>query len=76
HGTQEFLPGKDRGLAVTDDAFLALGDLPVIYPYIQDNIGEATQAKRRGRAVTVSHQTPPFAPAGLNDELKILHDLI
>jgi len=76
HGTQEFLPGKDRGLAVTDHAFLALGDLPVIYPYIQDNIGEATQAKRRGRAVTVSHQTPPFAPAGLNDELKTLHDLI
>ncbi|WP_312734214.1 cobaltochelatase subunit CobN [Brevundimonas sp.] len=76
HGTQEFLPGKDRGLSVTDDAFLALGDLPVIYPYIQDNVGEATQAKRRGRAVTVSHQTPPFSPAGLNDELKTLHDLI
>ncbi|MDQ1153976.1 cobaltochelatase subunit CobN [Brevundimonas sp. SORGH_AS_0993] len=76
HGTQEFLPGKDRGLSVADDAFLVLGDLPVIYPYIQDNVGEATQAKRRGRAVTVSHQTPPFAPAGLNDELKTLHDLI
>ena len=30
HGTQEFLPGKDRGLAVTDHAFLALGDLPVL----------------------------------------------
>ncbi len=76
HGTQEFLPGKDRGLSVNDDAFLVLGDLPVIYPYIQDNVGEATQAKRRGRAVTVSHQTPPFAPAGLNDELKDLHALI
>lgn len=76
HGTQEFLPGKDRGLSVHDDALLALGDLPVVYPYIQDNVGEATQAKRRGRAVTVSHQTPPFAPAGLNDELKALHDLI
>jgi cobaltochelatase CobN len=76
HGTQEFLPGKDRGLSVRDDAFLVLGDLPVVYPYIQDNVGEATQAKRRGRAVTVSHQTPPFAPAGLNDELKVLHDLI
>lgn len=76
HGTQEFLPGKDRGLSAHDDAFLVLGDLPVIYPYIQDNVGEATQAKRRGRAVTVSHQTPPFAPAGLNDELKDLHALI
>lgn len=76
HGTQEFLPGKDRGLSAHDDAFAVLGDLPVVYPYIQDNIGEAMQAKRRGRAVTISHQTPPFSPAGLNDELKTLHDLI
>lgn len=76
HGTQEWLPGKDRGLAVADYPFLALGDLPVFYPYIQDNIGEAIQARRRGRAVVVSHQTPPFAPAGLYDELRDLHDLI
>jgi len=76
HGTLEFLPGKDRGLAVGDDPFLALGDLPVIYPYIQDNIGEAIQAKRRGRAVTVSHQTPPFAPAGLQDELRDIHQVV
>lgn len=76
HGTQEWLPGKDRGLAVDDYPFLVLGDLPVFYPYIQDNIGEAMQAKRRGRAVVVSHQTPPFAPAGLYDELRDLHDLI
>ena len=76
HGTQEWLPGKDRGLAVEDYPFLALGDLPVFYPYIQDNIGEAMQARRRGRAVVVSHQTPPFAPAGLYDELRELHDLI
>lgn len=73
HGTQEWMPGKDRGLAVTDYPFLAVGDLPVLYPYIQDNIAEAVQAKRRGRAVIVSHQTPPFAPAGLYDELRDLH---
>src|SRR5690554_1213662 len=76
HGTQEWLPGKDRGLAVDDYPFLALGDLPVFYPYIQDNIGEAMQARRRGRAVVVSHQTPPFAPAGLYAELRELHGLI
>ncbi|WP_271145954.1 cobaltochelatase subunit CobN [Brevundimonas sp. NIBR10] len=76
HGTQEFLPGKDRGPSIDDDALMVLGDLPVVYPYIQDNVGEATQAKRRGRAVVVSHQTPPFSPAGLNDELKDLHALI
>ncbi|MDQ8730219.1 cobaltochelatase subunit CobN [Bradyrhizobium sp. LHD-71] len=73
HGTQEWTPGKDRGLAVNDYPYVAVGDLPVFYPYIQDNIAEAIQAKRRGRAVTVSHQTPPFAPAGLYDELRDLH---
>ncbi len=74
HGTQEWLPGKERGLAVDDYPMLAVGDLPVAYPYIVDNIGEATQAKRRGRAVVVSHQTPPFAPAGLHRALSALHD--
>lgn len=73
HGTQEWTPGKDHGLSVDDYPYLAVGDLPVFYPYIQDNIAEAIQAKRRGRAVTVSHQTPPFAPAGLYDELRDLH---
>jgi cobaltochelatase CobN len=76
HGTQEWLPGKDRGLSAADFPFLAVADLPVFYPYIQDNVGEAMQARRRGRAVTISHQTPPFAPAGLYDELRDLHALI
>jgi cobaltochelatase CobN len=76
HGTQEWLPGKDRGLSVADFPFLALGDLPVFYPYIQDNVGEALQARRRGRATTISHQTPPFAPAGLYEELRDLHALL
>lgn len=76
HGTQEWLPGKDRGLAATDFPFLAVGDVPVFYPYLQDNVGEAMQARRRGRAVIISHQTPPFAPAGLYDTLSDLHQLI
>ncbi|GFE91719.1 cobaltochelatase subunit CobN [Steroidobacter agaridevorans] len=76
HGTQEWLPGKDRGLSVDDYPMLAVGDLPVFYPYIQDNIGEALQAKRRGRAVIVSHQTPPFAPSGLYKELAEVHALL
>ena len=76
HGTQEWLPGKDRGLAADDDPYLAVGDVPVFYPYIQDNVGEALQARRRGRAVIVSHQTPPFAPSGLYDELRDIHHLI
>jgi cobaltochelatase CobN len=76
HGTQEWLPGKDRGLSVADYPFLALGDLPVLYPYIQDNVGEAMQARRRGRATIISHQTPAFAPSGLYDELRDLHALL
>ncbi len=76
HGTQEWMPGKERGLAATDDALLPIGDVPVIYPYIVDDVGEAVQAKRRGRALTVSHQTAPFAPAGLHNELNGLHALV
>ncbi|CAG0957022.1 cobaltochelatase CobN [Methylophilaceae bacterium] len=74
HGNQEWLPGKERGLSVHDYPMLAIGDVPVVYPYIVDNIGEATQAKRRGRAVIISHQTPPFAPAGLHASLTHIHD--
>lgn len=76
HGTQEWTPGKERGLAVEDQAFSAIGDIPVVYPYIVDDVGEAIQAKRRGRALTVSHQTPSFRPAGLHTELNEMHDLL
>ncbi|EQB17123.1 cobaltochelatase subunit CobN [Novosphingobium lindaniclasticum] len=76
HGTQEWTPGKDRGLWATDYPMLLLGDVPVFYPYIQDNVAEAIQARRRGRAVTISHQTPAFAPSGLYDELRDIHALI
>lgn len=74
HGSQEWLPGKERGLSVSDFPMLAVGDVPVLYPYIVDNIGEATQAKRRGRATIISHLTPPFAPAGLHAALTSIHD--
>ncbi len=76
HGSQEWLPGKERGLAMTDYPMLAVGDVPVIYPYIVDNIGEAMQTKRRGRATTVTHQTPAFAPAGLHEATVKIHDLL
>ncbi|MBQ1497201.1 MAG: cobaltochelatase subunit CobN [Sphingomonas sp.] len=76
HGTQEWTPGKDRGLWAGDYPFLLIGDLPVFYPYIQDNVAEAIQARRRGRAVTISHQTPAFGPSGLYEELRDIHALI
>lgn len=76
HGSQEWTPGKERGLSVDDQPFVVLGDIPVVYPYIVDDVGEAIQAKRRGRATIVSHQTPSFRPAGLHTELNAMHDLL
>ena len=74
HGNQEWLPGKERGLSVFDYGMLAVGDVPVVYPYIVDNIGESLQAKRRGRATIITHQTPPFTPAGLHQSLVKIHE--
>ncbi len=76
HGTQEWADGKSRGLDVNDDALLPLGDVPVIYPYIVDNLGEALTAKRRGRATLVSHRTPVLGTAGFSPEMAHLHELM
>jgi cobaltochelatase CobN len=80
HGTQEWAPGKARGLDVEDDALLPLAaasdHVPVIYPYIVDNLGEALTAKRRGRATLVSHRTPVFAPAGFEARMARMHELM
>ena len=76
HGTQEWAPGKLRALDIHDEALLPLGDVPVIYPYIVDNLGEGLTAKRRGRALMVSHRTPSFAPAGFNARMAHMHELM
>jgi len=76
HGTQEWTPGKERGLWAWDDPNLLVGNVPVVYPYIVDNIGEALHVKRRGRGVIVSHQTPAFSPAGLSDDFVKISDAI
>ncbi|MCX7989601.1 MAG: cobaltochelatase subunit CobN, partial [Aquificaceae bacterium] len=76
HGTQEWTPGKERALDLWDYPYMTLGDKPVVYPYIVDNIGEALNAKRRGRALIISHQTPAFAPSGTYGELEELHQLL
>jgi cobaltochelatase CobN len=76
HGSVEWLTGKERGLSVYDAPSLALGNLPVFYPYIIDNVGEAMQAKRRGRATMISHLTPGFAKAGLYTEVADLNEKI
>ncbi|MDB5394716.1 MAG: Cobaltochelatase subunit CobN [Rhodospirillales bacterium] len=64
HGTLEWLPGK--AVALSDDCSprAVLGPLPLIYPFIVNNPGEAAQAKRRAAAVTIGHLTPPLIAAG------------
>ncbi|GIW13191.1 MAG: putative cobalamin biosynthesis protein CobN [Tepidiforma sp.] len=69
HGNLEWLPGKAVGLSGRCYPDIALGSLPLIYPYIVNNPGEGTQAKRRGAAAIVDHLTPPMAAAGSYGEL-------
>lgn len=76
HGSHEYLPGKERGLSLYDAGNMAAGDIPIIYPFIMDDVGEALQTKRRGRATVISHLTPPLAKSGLYEELVDLHELM
>ena len=60
HGSSEWLPGKQLGLDSADAAAFVRGDIPEIYPYISDGIGEGIVAKRRASAVIIDHLTPMF----------------
>ncbi|MFD1770457.1 cobaltochelatase subunit CobN [Sphingobacterium suaedae] len=72
HGTLEWLSGREAGLDADDAPDALLGAMINIYPYIMDNVGEGTQAKRRGGAIIIDHLTPPFQEAGLRPELREL----
>src|SRR5215831_15045828 len=76
HGTLEWLPGK--AVALTRSCFpeLMVDCLPVIYPFIVSNPGEAAQAKRRIAAVTIGHLPPPLIDAGLAGDARELERLI
>lgn len=64
HGSLEWLPGKAAALSVTCWPRVLLGGLPVVYPFIVNNPGEAAAAKRRLGAVVLGHLTPPLAETG------------
>ncbi len=66
HGTLEWLPGKAVALSPACFPAALAGGLPVIYPFIVSNPGEAAAAKRRLGAVVIGHLTPPLRPAGLH----------
>ncbi|MBU3056143.1 cobaltochelatase subunit CobN [Pseudomonas indica] len=76
HSTYEFLPRRRAGLSDEDYSMQVVGDLPSIYPYIVDGVGEGIQAKRRGLAVMIDHLTPPLVATPLYDDLLKLRQLI
>jgi cobaltochelatase CobN len=76
HGTLEWLPGKTVALSESCFPEIVTGGLPVVYPFIVSNPGEAAQAKRRIAAVTLGHLTPPLVGAGLSDEQQALERLV
>ena len=76
HGTLEWLPGKALALSPACFPEAVLGPVPVIYPFIVNNPGEAVQAKRRISAVTIGHLTPPLTKAGLHGGMAELEGLL
>jgi magnesium chelatase subunit H len=74
HGALEFMPGKQTALSGACWPERLIGDMPNVYLYAANNPSEATLAKRRSAAVTVSHLTPPLARAGLYRGLAELKD--
>ena len=69
HGTLEWLDGKDMGLSPDDAPDALIADLPHLYIYNVDVVGEGLVARRRGMATLVDHMVPPFKKGGLYPEL-------
>lgn len=76
HGTLEWLPGKSVALSQACWPEALIGDVPVIYPFIVNDPGEAAQAKRRLGAVTIGHLPPQLAASAVPDGLRRLEQLL
>ncbi len=76
HGTLEWLPGKGLGLSAGCAPDAVLGELPLVYPFIVNDPGEGTQAKRRAHATIVDHLVPPMARADSYGDLAKLEQLL
>ena len=74
HGALEFMPGKQNGCGGHDWPDRLIGNLPNVYLYAANNPSEATLAKRRSNAVTITHLTPPLQASGLYRGLADLKD--
>ncbi|WP_370321318.1 cobaltochelatase subunit CobN [Oricola sp.] len=76
HGNLEWLPGKALALSETCWPEAVFGPLPHVYPFIVNDPGEGTQAKRRTSAVIIDHLTPPLTRAESYGPLKDLEALV
>ena len=76
HGTLEWLPGKGIGLSSACYPEVALGDMPLFYPFIINNPGEGTQAKRRTHATIIDHLIPPMTTADSYGDIARLEQLM
>ncbi|MVO90718.1 cobaltochelatase subunit CobN [Streptomyces sp. p1417] len=76
HGNLEWLPGKNAGLSAACGPDAALGDLPLIYPFLVNDPGEGTQAKRRVHATLIDHLVPPMARADSYGDIARLEQLL
>ncbi|MBB3837000.1 cobaltochelatase CobN [Runella defluvii] len=76
HGTHEWLDGKESGLSDLDSPEVLAGDLPILYIYNMDVVGEGLQAKRRGASTIVDHLTPALGEAGMTPEMVKISQLI
>ncbi|WDP91016.1 MAG: cobaltochelatase subunit CobN [Desulfobacter sp.] len=76
HATYEWTPGKQVGLSPSCPPEVLITDIPNLYPYIVDDVGEAIQAKRRGRGVMISHLTPVLKQTGDYGEYSRMADLV
>jgi cobaltochelatase CobN len=76
HGTLEWLPGKSLGLSPSCAPDAALRDVPLFYPFVVNDPGEGTQAKRRAHATIVDHLIPPMTRAETYDDLARLEQLL
>jgi cobaltochelatase CobN len=76
HGNLEWLPGKTVGMSAECGTDAALGDLPLVYPFLVNDPGEGTQAKRRAHATLVDHLVPPMARAESYGDIARLEQLL
>jgi cobaltochelatase CobN len=76
HGTPEWLPGKAVALSAACFPQAVMGALPVFYPFIVSNPGEAAQAKRRIAGVTIGHLPPPLVDGELSGAARDLERLV